>query len=121
MSTAPTHTSPAAAAGCSHTGTPLFPAAATTTMPADSARRIAASIASPPAAPTIGTSDPSDRLITSAPCVRAQSIPAAIVSTSPDPSSPSTRTGISRARGAADAMPTPLPVAAPMIPVTCVP
>ena len=51
LSTAPTHSSPSRAAGCSHTGTPLLPAAATTTMPAASARRIASSKLSPPPAP----------------------------------------------------------------------
>ena len=71
LSTAPTHSSPSPAAGCSHTGTPLLPAAATTTIPAASARCTAASNASPPIAPTSGTSLPSERLITSAPCVRA--------------------------------------------------
>src|SRR5215203_3549976 len=34
LSTAPTHSSPSPAAGCSQIGTPLLPAAATTTMPA---------------------------------------------------------------------------------------
>ena len=68
LSTAPTHSRPSLAAGCSQTGTPLLPAAATTTRPAASARRIAASISSPPLAPTIGTSEPSERLMTCAPC-----------------------------------------------------
>ena len=121
MSTAPTHSSPSLAAGCSHTGTPLLPAAATTTIPAASARWMAASNASPPDAPTSGTSLPSDRLMTSAPCVRAQSTPRATSSVLPAPPSSSTRTGMIVAPGATLSTPIPLPVVAPMIPLTCVP
>jgi hypothetical protein len=83
--------------------------------------RIAASSAPAWVAPTIGTSEPSERLMTSAPWVRAQSMPAATPSAVPEPSASSTRTGISRADGATPATPVPLPVAAPTIPVTCVP
>ena len=112
---------PSPAAGCSQTGTPLLPAAATTTMPAAIARRIAASMLSPPPAPTSGTSLPSERLMTSAPCSRAQSMPRATSSVLPPPSSPSTRTGISVAPGATLATPTPLPRRRAEIPLTWVP
>ena len=64
---------------------------------------------------------PSDRLTTPAPLATAQSMPAAMASSEPDPSAPRTRTGMIRAPGAVPATPMPLPVTAAAMPATWVP
>ena len=100
-----------------------FPAATTTTAPAFAAALIAASTAGERNSGALfaPVSCASERFTTVAPCFTAHVMPADTAVDEPDPSDPSTRTGMIFARGATDATPTEFPVSAAMMPAINVP
>ena len=109
LSTAPTHSSPSPAAGCSQTGTPLLPAARDHDDPGrDRAPDRGVERVAP------GGADERDlaaeREVDHVGAVGARVVDAGATSSMlPPPSSPSTRIGISVAAGATLSTPTPLP------------
>ncbi len=114
-SVAPTAMTPGYEPGNPTVAVPSFPAAATTTM--------FAAIAFATASESTGSSKvpPSERLITLAPCVRAQSMPTAMSASLPDPVESRTLTGITLALGATPTTPRALFVRAATTPLTSVP
>ncbi len=117
-STALTDTTPRKDAGYCRICVPSLPEAATVRIPAS---RAAVNVGCARATCSGLRMPPTLRLITSAPCSRAQSTASRTSDSEMNPSGSATLIGISLEPGAMPAMPTPLSVSARMVPVTCVP
>ena len=117
-STALTETTPLNEAGYIRTALPSLPEAATVRMPAS---RAAVNVGWPSSTCSGVSVPPRLRLMTSAPCSRAQSTASRTSDRAMNPSESATLIGIRVDPGAMPAMPSPLFVSATIVPVTCVP